>query len=384
MVSEAWLSDVPILSRFADVADLSRYASLPDDWHIGVSDVIGSKAAIEAGRYKAVNLAGAATISAVTNRLGGDLSLFAFGGDGARFAVPPKQARSAADALSSVAKWTASDLDLQLRVGMTTVAEIRAAGLDVSVAFWRASEDVRYAMFAGEGLEWAEAQLKSGALELPSDGSDDDPDLTGLSCQWGPIETKQGKIVSLIVKRAPDASHARFSQIIADLVQILEEATAGNPVPADGPRVRWPADSIDLQSRVTQIGRSSFRRRLGVLAGTALIWILFKLGRPVGRFDPARYRREITANTDFRKFDDGLMMTIDCSVETIARLREVLEESSKAGVVRYGLHAQNKALMTCVVPSVFNSDHMHFIDGSEGGYASAARQMQDERRATAG
>jgi len=29
------------------------------------------------------------------------------------------------------------------------------------------------------------------------------------------------------------------------------------------------------------------------------------------------------------------------------------------------------------VPSVMSSDHMHFVDGSGGGYASAARQLRE-------
>ena len=80
---------MPVLEQFSQVADPSRYIPLPDDWHIGVSDVVNSTSTIEAGRYKAVNVAGAATISAVANALDGDLSLFVFGADGGRFAVSP-------------------------------------------------------------------------------------------------------------------------------------------------------------------------------------------------------------------------------------------------------------------------------------------------------
>ncbi len=70
------------------------------------------------------------------------------------------------------------------------------------------------------------------------------------------------------------------------------------------------------------------------------------------------------------------MMTVDCAPETVARLRALLEEAAAAGIVRYGLHLQDEALMTCVVPSVLSADHMHFVDGADGGYASAARQLR--------
>ncbi len=370
-----WVETVPVLESFAQVTNASHYAALPHDWHIGVSDVVDSTSAIEAGRYKAVNLAGAATISAVANALGGDLPLFVFGGDGARFAVSPEQAPAATNALSRVAMWAGRDLDLELRVGTMTVADMRAAGFDVRVAFWRASGQVRYAMFSGGGMEWAETQLKNGAIGLAPAAADDDPNLAGLSCLWGPVSPKHGKIVSLIVKPAPGASQAGFAETISRVIAMLEAIPRLNPVPAEGPDVLWPSGSIALQSCTARKGRPGWLRQLHVLVTTALSWLVFKLGIRIGRFDPDRYRQEIALNTDFRKFDDALMMTVDCSPDAVQRLRTFLDEAVANGVVRYGLHTQDKALITCVVPSVMSSDHIHFIDGAGGGYASAARQL---------
>jgi len=379
---EEWFERVPRLSHFAQAADPTAYAPVPDDWYIGVSDVVDSSSAIDAGRYRAVNLAGAGTISAVANALDGALELFAFGGDGARFAVSAADAPTAADALSCVARWVQRDLNLDLRVGMTSVANAREAGLDVRVAFWQASENVRYAMFSGGGMEWAEGQLKNGAISLPLAAENDQPDLTGLSCQWGPIQSRQGKIVSLIVKRAPGASEARFREVVSEVVTALGEAAFINPVPASGPAVRWPASGIRLQSRVAQKGRPTWLRHLQVLLNTGLIWLVFKLGLNVGSFNADRYRREIAANTDYRKFDDALMMTVDCSPEVAERLRALLDAAAGEDVVRYGLHLQDEAIMTCVVPSVLSSDHMHFVDGAGGGYAFAAQQLNRQQNPT--
>ena len=32
--------------------------------------------------------------------------------------------------------------------------------------------------------------------------------------------------------------------------------------------------------------------------------------------------------------------------------------------------------MTCIIPSPFTNDHMHFVDGGSGGYALAAVQLK--------
>ena len=376
-MSEQWVKTVPVLEDFAQVANPSQYAALPDDWHIGVSDVVDSTSAIEAGRYKAVNLAGAATISAVANALSGDLPLFVFGGDGARFAVSPVQAPATADALSRVAMWAERDLNLHLRVGMMTVAEVRAAGFDARVAFWQASDHVRYAMFTGGGMEWAESQLKSGAIGLLPAAADEEPDLTGLSCQWGPILPRNGHILSLIVKPALDAPEEKFAAVTSRVVSLLNSADCLTPVPEEGPQVRWQPRSLSLQSRVAQGRHSRWVRRLRVIGTAALMWMIFKFNIGISGFNPNRYRREIAANTDFRKYDDGLLMTVDCSADVIEQLRSILGEAAAAGIVRYGMHVQEEALMTCVVPSVRASDHMHFIDGAGGGYAAAAAMLRE-------
>jgi hypothetical protein len=376
-MTDKWRDAVPVLDSIAQVADPARYVPLPDDWLIGVSDVVDSTKAIADGRYKSVNLAGASTISAVANALGGKLALFVFGGDGARFAVSPAQAQSAADALSRVAMWAKRDLELELRVAMTSVAEARAAGFDCRVAFWHASDDVRYAAFTGGGLEWAEAQMKSGAIGLAPAAAELEPDLTGLSCQWGAVRPKRGRIVSLIIKMAPGASEARFAEILSTVPAVLGELTSLNPLPVAGPDLGRPASAIALQARIAHKGRPGWWRRCRVTVTTALIWLVFKLGIPIGRFDPARYRREISLNADFRKFDDGLMMTVDCSADEAARLGAKLQDAAREGVIRYGMHMQDEALITCIVPSVMAADHMHFIDGAGGGYAAAARQLRD-------
>ena len=80
-------ASLPAFDAFAAVVDPSRYRPLPPSWWVGMTDVVGSTRAIEEGRYKEVNTAGASAISAVANALGHRRFPFVFGGDGASFAV---------------------------------------------------------------------------------------------------------------------------------------------------------------------------------------------------------------------------------------------------------------------------------------------------------
>jgi hypothetical protein len=376
-VTVPWIDTVPVLDNFSEVVDPARYAPVPDNWQIAVSDIVNSTKEIEQGRYKAVNVVGAAVICAVSNALEGDLPLFVFGGDGARLVVPPSKSERVAKALSRVAMWAARDMKLNLRVGMTSAADIRSAGHEVLVTFWQPSEHVRYAMFSGGGLEFAEALLKSGEIGLPPSEMNEEPDLSGLSCQWGSVQPQHGKIVSLIVKPAELPPKAEFSKVASELMGVVEESAAPNPVPSNGPDVKWPAGSFALQSRIAHKGLPVSARYAYTLITASLSWLLFKTGIGFGGFDPARYRREVALNADFRKFDDGLVMTLDCSADTIEKIREILDTAVRDKILRYGIHVQDQALLTCVAPNVSTSSHMHFVDGAGGGYVAAARHLRE-------
>src|ERR1700709_249761 len=103
---------LPLFRDFTGVMDPSRFMPLPAGWVIGVADVVQSTKAIAENRYKAVNMAGAAVIVAVTNAMAGHDFPFVFGGDGASFAVPASAGPQARQALAETATWVKEDLDL--------------------------------------------------------------------------------------------------------------------------------------------------------------------------------------------------------------------------------------------------------------------------------
>src|ERR1700731_2053020 len=162
MTAASFYGAIPVFRGFTSLMDPALYSPLPDDWSIGVADIVDSTKAIAAQRYKAVNMAGAAVIAAVTNALEGREFPFVFGGDGASFAVSPDDLARARDALAATATWVGEDLDLVMRVALVPVAAVRAQGLDVRVARFGPSPNLSYAMFSGGGLGWAQGAIKAG------------------------------------------------------------------------------------------------------------------------------------------------------------------------------------------------------------------------------
>lgn len=368
---------LPVFEAFADIMDPGRYRPLPGDWLIGLTDVANSTQAIAAGRYKSVNIAGAAAISAIGNALPARKFPFVFGGDGASFAVPGCDRSAAAAALAATAAWTRDDLDLTLRAALVPVAAVEAEGLTASVARFGPSKNVSYAMFSGGGLAWAERAMKAGRFTLQAAARGERPDLTGLSCRWNDIAATRGVIVSLLVAPVTHGDPA-FRSVVESLLRELEASTELAPTVPGGPLVAgWPPAGAELEARASRRrGESLLGRRLRVLWQTLLSYTVFRTGMRVGEFDPAVYRRQVAENSDFRKYDDNLRMTLDCTPALSRRIEQRLASAQRDGVLRFGIHRQPAAIMTCIVPSITESNHVHFVDGAAGGYALAAQRLR--------
>jgi hypothetical protein len=71
-------------------------------------------------------------------------------------------------------------------------------------------------------------------------------------------------------------------------------------------------------------------------------------------------------------------MTVDCSIATADHLEAFLRRAEADRTVDFGIHRQDAALMTCIVPSYVSDDHVHFLDGAGGGYALAAASLKEK------
>ncbi|HEX9170700.1 MAG TPA: DUF3095 family protein [Roseiarcus sp.] len=365
---------IPIFDEFAEAVRPENYNPLPDDWVVGFCDVVGSTDAVAKGRYKAVNMVGAGAIAAVANALDRRPFPFVFGGDGASFAVSGSDAPAAAAALAAMAGFAHDQFQLDLRVAVIPVREIRAARREVKVARYGATPHCVYAMFAGGGLAWFEAEAKRGRHALPLALQGTKPDLSGLSCRWGVAPAKQGVILSLIV--APRGDDPRFGALIDEVVRMAHEAPLdGRPITLASLGVATPMKAIALEASVNAASGVSRARARFSAATSYLLGVAFhKFKLKAGGFDAALYASDVAANADFRKFDDGLRMTLDCSpafADTLEARLAAAEDFASWGAFR-----QEAAQLTCFVPSITERGHVHFVDGAGGGYTMAAKAMK--------
>ncbi|MBB3314627.1 hypothetical protein FHT77_000469 [Rhizobium sp. BK181] len=328
-------------SDFAELLDTTGYTPLPDDWLVGITDVVGSTSAIARGQFRDVNYTGASAIAALGNAFGNYDFPFVFRGDGAAFAFGPDAEEVATGVLRRVAGHARDHLQLKLRTGLVAVKDIRTAGSDVKVARYAASETATYAMFAGGGLNWADRQIKAGNYALSPCEEYAKPDLEGLTCEWAPIASRRGEILSLLVEPQDHMRPGPFTQLARRLLPVLGlEDGSSHPVP----------DDVLIANSVADY-----------LGGKG--WA------------------DVVLNSDYRRFDDVLRLTLDCTPEQIADAEALLTSAYYKGEVYFGMHRQSHALMTCLVPIGKRGSHLHFVDGMGGGYTASASLLEARRNA---
>src|ERR1700735_5216058 len=291
--ADTFYSGIPVFRSFASLMDPALYSPLPDDWSIGIADIVQSTKAIAEQRDKAVNMAGASVIAAVANALEGREFPFVFGGDGASFAVSPDDLDRAREALAASATWVEESLNLVMRVALVPVAAVRAQGLDVRVARFGPSPNLSYAMFSGGGLGWAEAAMRRGEFAVPMAPSGTQPDLTGLSCRFEEIPASRGLILSVLVVPVRGADPDAFRKLIEDIIALVERSPdSGRPVPAGGPPLHWPPAGTRFEARAKR-GGSLLKRRVFVLGYTLFAYLVMRFGISVGGFVPKTYVRQV-------------------------------------------------------------------------------------------
>jgi hypothetical protein len=159
--------------------------------------------------------------------------------------------------------------------------------------------------------------------------------------------------------------------------------TEASPVSADNMIFKWPSQGIRNESKLFAGSRNRIRKWIWLYCTSFIQFILEKFDLSAGGYDAPAYRAELRANSDFRRFDDMLRMILDCPGEMANAIEAFFMELHTQGKIAFGTHRSDHALMTCLVFSLTKGEHVHFVDGSDGGFAMAAVQLKAQIRAAA-
>jgi len=374
-------------ARFDQFAQLHGYQPLHPDWQVVVADVQGSTAAIAEGRYKQVNSLGVASIVALLNAARPIKIPYAFGGDGAIGCFPPAMKGKIESALVATKQMAADNLGLNLRVGIVPVSDILDAGHQVLIGKFQPGGFFEHAVFLGDGLSFAEARIKdpdpANPYLLDEQRIEPHADFAGFECRWNQVPSPHQETIALLVHaQSGDAQDAGelYARIMRDIIVIYGDAEQHHPLRLSNLSLTGSSTKLQAEVAVRSASMSPMRRKLYALKLKILIamgrWFMAAKIHAAG-VDWGQYKPDLIANSNYRQCDELLRMVISGSKSQRRELRQLLEQYRRDGRIVYGIHASPGALITCMI-SNHQKDHVHFVDGSAGGYALASVELKQQ------
>ncbi|MFD2147717.1 DUF3095 domain-containing protein [Mucilaginibacter antarcticus] len=352
-------------------ADL--FKDVPNDWHVVITDIKNSTDAVLNGRHQNVNLIATGSIVTVLNiAFSKNISIpFFFGGDGATFIIPPDIVDDVMQALSLYRKNTFENFDLELRSGTVSVKDIYEGGHHIHLAKFSSSRAFTVPIVLGKGLHYAEKIIKGDDYIFSDATPANDIDLTGMQCRWDRIPPPEDKeeVVTLLVITAGDTQQSdAFKQVMDKIDELYGSLSKRQPI---------SIAKLKLKSTFNKLGEE-MRARLGKIRWVELIntWLLMLYGYIYFRTrDGKNYLKNLVEMSDTLVIDGRINTVISGNARQRTALQQFLDEMETAGQIYYGIYISSASVMSCYVRDL-RDDHIHFVDGSEGGYTQAAIMLK--------
>ncbi len=384
MEHKEFFESLEVLDDFKDILNTELYSPLPESWFVAITDVTNSTIAIDEGRYKEVNAVGAISVMVILNLVHDFKIPFMFGGDGATICIPPSLKEQAERALAGIRSIAIKEFNLDLRVGLVPMKDLLAEGLEVGVARLRISEYFDQAVFSGKGVAYAESLVKSktevSPYVLTGEGRTEDADVTGLECRWQNIPSLKGEIIALIV----ESEHpSEYESVIAKIRGIFGDDETWKPIDETLLKMTYSNRFLSIEKRIRTAGQSIiakirywFHLRIMNVAGEYLMHKKIRTQTT----DWGGYKSDLSNNTDYKKFDGVIRLVMSGTVSQRELLEEWLSIRYSQGKLVYGLNSSPTAMITCLLFG-YMKNHVHFVDGSAGGYTKAAAALKRRKKA---
>jgi hypothetical protein len=275
---------------------------------------------------------------------------------------------------------------------MVRVSTLVSRGLTARLAKIRLSPNVTQPTFSGRAWDEAERMVKDPLAEdvvrVEEDDGPCEGSFDGFECRWQGVPSFNGHKLALLVAAISDDANANletYRQLSGSIAKIYGDISSYHPLRSERMRLSFKPSELAHEWRVRS-GRLGLAARVRYFARMVLLNLagvyLFARRMDTKTVRWSRYVDDMVENSDFRKFDGMLRMVMDGSEAQFDGLKTYLEGQRREGRLVYGMHKSREALVTCIVFS-YNGNHVHFVDGSDGGYAMAARGLKAQLKALA-
>lgn len=360
------------------VASKSLFTDVPEDWHVLISDIRDSSSAIRKGKHNEVNWVATGSVVAILNlAYRHDIHIpFFFGGDGCSLLIPEELLQKSLAVLQKHRMQTLENFGLDLRIGHVPVRELYERNLDLKIARTQITELLNIPLILGKGLHFAEKEVKNREHEIQPELNSVELDLSGMECKWDKVEPPEvdQQVISLII----DGCHNEDpSQIYSDVLKKIDEIYGPHPV-----RTPITAGKLKLKAGLSRI-KAEIRSKYGKSSLIYIFkhWLISVFGEIYLRNTKAgkNYMKKLVELTDNLSLDGRINTVITGTSSQQKALLAYLDELESASKIKYGYNVSRQSVMSCYVRNIQTDDHIHFVDGANGGYTRAANNLKQKR-----
>ncbi|NND06537.1 MAG: DUF3095 family protein [Saprospiraceae bacterium] len=369
------ISNLPLSVLLTHTDD---FRSVPSSWYVVITDIVNSTRGISEGRHQEINLIATGSIIAVLNLAAKHATSipFFFGGDGATFLIPKELHKPVLRSLEIHRENTLRNFELELRVGSMQVADLENYGNQFRIARFRVNEQLYIPIVLGGGLREVERIIKSRVSNSTPEAGHT-LDLSGMECRWDRIRPPQHKdeVVALLVDATNlDTSGLVFSQVVKLIEEVYGPFASRHPISATKLHIKSSLGTIKTEMQV----------KLGGFDLMYLIknWLYTLIGKTYyGREENSRnYMQALVQLSDILVIDGRINTIISGTNNQRIQLINRLAQLEEDGKILFGYHTSEESIMSCYVRNR-KDQHLHFIDGGDGGYTQASKMLKKKIKA---
>ena len=357
-----------------------HFSDLPQDWHVVISDVKNSTRAVSAGQHNDVNLAAAGSLIAALNiakERGVEVPFF-FGGDGGTLIVPQHILNEVLTALTLHNENTKSNLGLEFHIGSVAIEKIIIAGHFIKIAKVQWGNSFPKSVTIGDGLQYAESLIKKGLNDVNKDVIPiEEVNMTGLECRWDRIKppSEEKEIVCYLVEALqPEKQIEVYRAVLMKIDSIYGDFENRNPLSLERLKLLMSFQKIKKEMLV-KYGKWKSNYLTITFIQTFLARLFLKYDWKLKDFKGREYLTQVILNADTLTIDGRINTIISGTMDKRLLFINYLKGEQEAGNLIYGHHISKESVMTCYIENRA-SKHIHFVDGSDGGYTEAAKELK--------
>ena len=377
--SSNFYSDLPIHQQSVTdlIGEASLFQSVPDDWFVVLTDIKGSTENVRRGNQQQINLIASGSVIAALN-IAHEAHIeipFFFGGDGATVLAPSSIHASLLDALSEHQENTENNFGLSLRVGSMRVADLYEADQHLAIAKAARCPAFSMPLILGNGLAFAENKIKSNDDSSSNEsGRAHELNLDGMECRWDkvyPPGDADEVICLLAVSNSEAQMSVNFQAVLKCVEEIYGDSQQRNPI---------SQEKLALKPSLGRIS-TEMRCKTGGFDWHYLLenWFRTLIGPGYFRFteEGRAYVESLPKLADTLVMDGRVNTVISGSPDQRIQLLTKLGNLENAGSITFGYDVSKASVMSCYVRDR-HDQHIHFVDGENGGYTNAAIMLKEK------